>query len=112
MTGIDIEKRLDNISADIHRDADNNFEAFMEELDPLEWQYIISSNLNYRGCIITIESGGPHTTIDTYRREIRTTWGLEEATRDISESLAEKLNDFFEEIYKGQLEYEKYYKKG
>ena len=109
---IDLGKRIDSINHDIHVGASGDFEKFMEELDPLEWQYIISSRGDYLGCIITIESGGPHTAIDTYRREIRTTWGLEEASRDISESLAEKLNDFFREIFEGQLEYEKYYKKG
>ena len=108
MTGVNIEKRLDNISADIHRDADNNFEAFIEELDPLDWQYITSSSQEYLGCIITIEFGGPYTAIDTYRREIRTTWGFEEATRDISESLAERLNDIFREIFECQRENGKY----
>jgi len=101
---IDLGKRIDSINHDIHVGASGDFEKFMEELDPLEWQYIISSRGDYLGCIIVIESGGPHTIIDTYRREIRTTWGSEEVSREISGTLTEMFDDFFRYIFENQLE--------
>ena len=101
---IDLGKRIDSINHDIHVGASGDFEKFMEELDPLEWQYIISSRGDYLSCIIVIESGGPHTIIDTYRREIRTMWGSEEVSREISGTLTEMFDDFFRDIFENQLE--------
>ena len=67
--------------------------------DCLDIEYIIGSDGSYRGCNITITTGGPHIEVQTRRAKVCLWWGGEEASWHISRDTADAIDGIFEEYY-------------
>lgn len=68
--------------------------------DALDVEYIVGSAGELRGVIVWVGLGGPSICVDTYRQEVRLTWGSDKATWSLRSDVSGAIDEIFEENFR------------
>lgn len=68
--------------------------------DALDVEYIVGSDGELRGVIVWVGLGGPSICVDTYRQEVRLTWGGDKATWSLWSDVTGAIDEIFEENFR------------
>ena len=67
--------------------------------DESEVRYVIDSNKELLGGYLTIEWGGPTTTVDTYENVLCVYWGGDSVICELNSDVCTEINDYLEMLY-------------
>lgn len=67
--------------------------------DVLDYEYTISSRLDFLGVKVWVTLGGPNIYIDTRAGEIVGRWGVDEARVYLPSEICDEIDAYFEELY-------------
>lgn len=68
--------------------------------DALDVEYIVGSDGELRGVIVWVGLGGPNICVDTYRQEVRLSWGGDKATWSLWSDVTGAIDEIFEENFR------------
>lgn len=68
--------------------------------DVLDVEYIVGSDGELCGVIAWVGLGGPSICVDTYRQEVRLTWGSDKATWSLWSDVTGAIDEIFEEQFR------------
>ncbi len=77
--------------------AGDLYEYFSDALDE---EYIVGSDGELRGVIVWVGLGGPGICVDTYRQEVRLTWGSDRATWSLWSDVTGAIDEIFEDRFR------------
>ncbi len=77
--------------------AGDLYEYFSDALDE---EYIVGSDGELRGVIVWVGLGGPSICVDTYRQEVRLTWGSDRATWSLWSDVTGAIDEIFEDRFR------------
>lgn len=67
--------------------------------DVYDVNYYVNSNGDFGGVRLLVAFGGPTIYVDTCRREVAGSWGLQSASAKLSHAACDLVNAYFNEVY-------------
>ena len=104
----DITKRLNSTIDAIVSDYMKAYSMNSEEReqreqdwdDVLDFKFVVDSNLQYSGVIISESLGGPSIYTNTEAREFQAYWGDDEIIRSIPDAVVDVIDEHYSELYR------------
>lgn len=62
-------------------------------------KFVVDTDMEIRGCIITVAFGGPNVYIDTYEQLVEMYWGLSYACYPLTYKAIDAINDWAQEYF-------------
>jgi len=97
-TLIELEKMVKSIGEEVIKldRGDGSIDEYFE--DSLDVEYVVDSQMRYRGAMIWVCVGGPSIYIDTYRNKVVGNWGFSDhAEYEIGR--VDSVDDYWEQIF-------------